>query len=417
MPRILCLFDYNCTTGFGTVSKNIVKHLKKKYGNTLLLDIVAINYFGERYTEYEGTVNVFSASKLEVGTDRQDVYGRYGFLMLLANNDYDGVFIIQDPGAVLTGMMQDYKDILLDKKKKNKKQPKSILYFPVDGTMFKEDFHKDFDIFDQLVVYTEFGRSEIRRLYPHLLKKLISIPHGVDSSIFHPITVREKNEYRKVLFGEKNAGKLIVMNLNRNQFRKDIPTTIWGFEHFKRFYNANSFLYLHMAPKDFMGWDLKRVLAQTSLTEGKDYDYAFPKEEYFHSQAPVEEVNVFYNCCDVYLTTTTGGGWELPVVEAMAVGTPVIAPLHSSIREISDNGKRLFGLENFYPYCSRYDNYKREQCDYIEVAETLNLVHSELMGLGDMLHNKVRAADDYVQKLSWNNVCKRWIELFDKWFF
>jgi hypothetical protein len=45
----LCLLDYVARTGFGTVSKNIIKELKKHYGDDLYLDIIAINYFGEPF--------------------------------------------------------------------------------------------------------------------------------------------------------------------------------------------------------------------------------------------------------------------------------------------------------------------------------------------------------------------------------
>jgi hypothetical protein len=41
-------------------------------------------------------------------------------------------------------------------------------------------------------------------------------------------------------------------------------------------HNKNAFLYLHMDPKDPMGWDLKTILKQTPLVEG--IDYMFPPE-------------------------------------------------------------------------------------------------------------------------------------------
>ena len=53
--KVLCMFDYKARTGFGTVSKNIVESLKKRYGKSLYMDIVAINYFGEPYHEDENT--------------------------------------------------------------------------------------------------------------------------------------------------------------------------------------------------------------------------------------------------------------------------------------------------------------------------------------------------------------------------
>jgi hypothetical protein len=49
--RILALFDYNSFTGFSTVSKNLVSNWKKIFGESMFLDIVAVNYFGNGYSE------------------------------------------------------------------------------------------------------------------------------------------------------------------------------------------------------------------------------------------------------------------------------------------------------------------------------------------------------------------------------
>lgn len=412
--RILCLFDYNATTGFATVSHNIVDRLLKHYGAALHLHIVACNYFGEPYDTDEGRVKVFPAPRMEEGSEKfHDVYGRKFFMLLLANNDYDGVFIMQDPGVICEGMMVDYRHLMQHKKHNNRKQPKSILYYPIDYLLFEKHFLEGFSTFDKLVAYTDYARQQTVKLFPELRSRLTNIPHGVNIKDFHPLSKSERNIARKELFGE-NADKFIFLNLNRNQFRKDIPTTIWAFEEFKLRCGeskSKSFLYLHMSPSDEMGWDLKRVLAQTSLQEG--IDYSFAKEEFYSAQASVADVNSIYNACDAYITTTTGGGWELSITEAMACGLPVVAPLHTSIIEISDKGERLFGLTNTYPYCSRYDNTKRYQCDYLEVADMMQ----EVADNPKLVASTVERAFNYSQQLNWDVVCIEWIALFKKMFF
>jgi hypothetical protein len=77
VKKILCLFDYYARTGFGTVSKNIVKELRKSNSN-YKLDIVAINYFGENIQEDENT-NIFSARLNDVN---EDAFGRHVFLKI-----------------------------------------------------------------------------------------------------------------------------------------------------------------------------------------------------------------------------------------------------------------------------------------------------------------------------------------------
>ena len=74
--KVLCLFDYIARTGFGTVSKNIVKEIKNHYGEDVLLDIIAINYFGEPF--YDEFNNYVISAPLNDGN--KDNYGRYVFV-------------------------------------------------------------------------------------------------------------------------------------------------------------------------------------------------------------------------------------------------------------------------------------------------------------------------------------------------
>ncbi|NDH55677.1 MAG: hypothetical protein EBY06_03165, partial [Burkholderiaceae bacterium] len=93
---------------------------------------------------------------------------------------------------------------------------------------------------------------------------------------FHPLPEAEVKAFKQSYFGE-NANKFIVGCVNRNQPRKDIPTTIFGFMEYWEEHNPNALLYLHMHPKDPMGWHLRNILGQTPLKEGEHF--MFPPEE------------------------------------------------------------------------------------------------------------------------------------------
>ena len=121
--RILATFDYNCTTGFGTVSKNLVQNWKKIFGSSLKMDIVAVNYFGEDYTEGD-SIRVISAKKRDI---KEDDWGRYVFMRSLKDIDYDLIFILADLGTVIP-IVPFLKDIKAEKKAQNRKQFKSIFY-------------------------------------------------------------------------------------------------------------------------------------------------------------------------------------------------------------------------------------------------------------------------------------------------
>jgi glycosyltransferase involved in cell wall biosynthesis len=409
--KILCLFDYVARTGFGTVSKNIVNELRKHYGKQIHLDIIAINYFGEPYYEDENTY-VISARKNDVN---DDPFGRYFFLKILKeSNEYDGIFICQDLGVIVS-FMEVLEHIKQDKKDNNKKIFKSIFYTPVDCHLIYELVRK-LDFFDVLVTYTEFGRKEINRLRPELKVKVV--PHGNNPKDYYPLPQEEIQSFRKEYFGE-NAEKFIITNINRNQPRKDLPNTIFGFIEAKKIWNRElpkPFLYLHTHPNDPMGWDIRAIMLQTDLVE--DVDYKLLPKEYEEGGSPTELVNKVYNASDVYLTTTLGEGWGLGFSEAAACKIPIIAPYTTSYMEMSGYGKNAYMLETIYPYVHTNDNVVREQTDIVEVGETLLHVAECKYGLQEEingkenLQNRIEENYKWVQKLDWKNVCQSWIDYF-----
>ena len=401
--KVLMLVDYISRTGFATVSKNIVKEIKNNFGDEVLLDIVAINYFGEPfYDEYN---NYIISAPLNDGN--KDNFGRFFFLKALQDSDYDGLFICQDLGIIVP-IIEVMEHIKAKKKEDNRKSFKSIFYFPVDCALVPQLTTK-LEFFDLLVTYTEYGRNEVVKLRPDLKTKLKVVPHGNNSKDFYPLEAEEVKKFRDEYFGN-NSDKFIVTNINRNQPRKDIPTTIFAFMEAKKIWPyelPEPFLYLHMHPKDPLGWDLRGILIQTDLVEDKDYKLLpFKFEE---SMAETEVLNQIYNASDAFLTTTLGEGWGLTFSEAAACKVPIVAPYTTSFMEMSNYGKNGYMLYNITPTCN-LDNVIREQCDPIEIAEVL----LEVAESRDTAEYKKKLEDNYnwVKKLEWKEVCKSWVTYF-----
>lgn len=397
--KMIALFDYNSFTGFSTVSKNLVSNWKKTFGSNLKLDICAVNYFGDSYEEDEN-IRVISAKMNDV--DKDD-FGRYVFMRSILDNDYDLIFILQDLG-VITPIIPLLKKLKDDKKVANRKQFKSILYFPVDFAL-TPNLVKGLEFFDQLSTFTEYGRNMFLTHRPELKSKIRVTPHGGNTKDFFYIEDRnEIVEFKKSYFGEANANKFIIGCINRNQSRKDIPTTIFGFMEYWET-NPNSFLYLHCDPKDPMGWDLYTLMSQTPLKYGVDYMFAPIKDGYKgHS---ISDLNKIYNSLDVFLSTATGGGWELTVTEAMSCRVPCIIPKHTSFNTLGGaSGERAYFLETLYPIVAMVDNIIRFQSDLYEINETLELVYNEKKDNSVKLEDKVQKAYDFISSLNWKDIAK-----------
>jgi glycosyltransferase involved in cell wall biosynthesis len=399
--KMLCLWDYNTFTGFSTVSKNLVKNITNHFGNNIKIDICAVNYFGEDYFEGEN-VHIISAKKKDIA---KDDFGRYVFMRSLKDVEYDLIFILQDLGVIVP-IIKLLKEIKKEKEVNGKKLFKSIFYFPVDFAL-TPNLGRDLEFFDFLATYTNYGKSHVLRLNKKVEKKLHVIPHGNNMDDFHPLSSDEISAFRKEYFG-KNADKFIVTNINRNQSRKDIPTTIFGFLEYWDEYNKNSFLYLHLDPKDPMGWDIRTILAQTPLREG--VDFMLPPEGEMSKGASVEKINNIYNASDVFLTTATGGGWELSVTEAMACKLPTILPNHTSLGEIGKGGERAYMLNTLYPIVAMVDNVIRFQSDLYEIAESINYVYQDKKNNNVEYTKKIENAYKFVSDLNWEGISKTFIK-------
>jgi len=409
------LVDYVARTGFATVSTNIVRELKKSYGSELKLDIVAINYFGQPYQEDENTFVISG----KLNDPKEDDFGRYFFLKLLKEDDYDGVFICQDLGVIVP-VIEVMDFIKKEKKEQNRKSFKSIFYFPIDCIII-EELTRSLEFFDVLVTYTEFARNQVRRFRPELSVKVI--PHGNNPKDFYPLPDEERLAFRKEYF-EDNAEKYIITSVNRNQPRKDLVTTILGFEEIKKrikYYRQQNrkstlhdydirddlFLYLHCHASDPKGDDLRIVMKQTSLKE--DVDYKLLPKRFEESGADVPTVNKIYNASDVVISTSLGEGWGLIFSEAVACKVPIIAPYNTSYIEMSGRyGERAYMIDSEYPCC--VSNIIRTQCDIYDVADKIWEAVKEKGS--ENQKKKIDAAYEWSQSLDWKIVCKQWIENF-----
>jgi len=402
--KVLCLFDYNSFTGFSSVSKNLMQNWKKTLKDDIFFDIVAINYFGEDYVEGENT-RVISAKKKDIGSDD---FGRHVFLATLYRGDYDAIFILQDLGVIVP-IIKHLHEIKEKRKSEGKKSFKSFFYFPVDFEL-NPILTKGLSFFDELYTYTEYGKNMVKRWDRSSGEKVKIVPHGNNpKDFYYHSDWMAVSKFRKEYFGVENANKFIIGCVNRNQSRKDIPNTILGFNEYHDVYNTESLLYLHMNPTDPMGWNLKVICDQLGMKEGKSY--MFPPSEDLDKGTDISKLNMIYNSLDLFLSTTTGEGWGLTITEAMATRRPIVAPNHTSLTEISDNGKRFFTLDKLRPVVAMVDNIIRYQTDIEDIASKINEV-KEMYDEGyerqstTEIDEKLDKAWQYVQTLDWVKLSK-----------
>ncbi len=165
-----------------------------------------------------------------------------------------------------------------------------------------------------------------------------------------------------------------------------------------------------MNPKDEMGHNLRFICKQLGLVENEHY--MFPTQGLIEEQPEPKFLCLLYNSLDVFLTTTTGEGFGLTVLEAMRCGCPVIAPYSTSFMEFyknQDETENYLPLWEFQLMAQHMDNVVREQCSVDEICEALYTLKT-----GDKRLAMAANAQIFATGLDWDIIVGQWVEVFRK---
>lgn len=444
--KVLALLDSpTVSTGFASVARNILKQIN----DTGLYDVtvIGINHYGDWYDQEKHPFKIYPAMPYGY----TDMFGRgLAFQILQGSHKtirppFDLFFTIQDHfilygddtssrGFNLSTRIKALQLAILENGKVSLDNLFNwIGYFPVDGTLRKEWVQEGIAMADYPVSYTRYGAVEMLRHDSkdvRLEERLNIIPHGVNLKEFYPLEKKEIKKFRKKFFGgHVKDDTFLIVNVSRNQPRKDLSRTMKIFAEYKKI-NPKAFLYLHAKPQD-IGGDLWHIAKQLGIEEGKDM--ACPSAAFNEMfGVPIETLNKIYNSADVLLTTTLGEGWGFINTEAMAVRKPILAPANTSIPEIfnmeniHDNQPDIEYMEKNYETLRGIPIKCGTGNDWITYGGSDNSVIRPLTNVRDGVKkldwvynnkDKVQKIVDngykYATELSWDNVCKSWVKLFD----
>lgn len=158
---------------------------------------------------------------------------------------------------------------------------------------------------------SEHSKRSITHYYGIDPEKIRVIPEGVDTTLFCPIDDDQKlSDWRRQVFGEDTSFLLYV---GKPAKRRNLPALIRAFGQLKE--------QRHLPHK--------LLLIGTELT-GSTFEFAIEemnlrREVFTIGFASHEEIAVAYNASDLLVYPSSYEGFGMPVLEAMACGTPAIA--------------------------------------------------------------------------------------------
>jgi glycosyltransferase involved in cell wall biosynthesis len=221
---------------------------------------------------------------------------------------------------------------------------------------------------DAAFAYTEFGRDYLFETCGENLNFIDVASPAVDYDIFCP--VEDKNEFRQ-RFG-LDDGLTIIGTVMRNQRRKLYPDLIKSFAQLCRDnpeLTKHTYLYLHTSHPD-VGWDLPAFIKEfgvgnkvlfTYVCRNAQCKFVFPS--FFQDSVQAcpkcrmasaglpsidvgvtpEQLSAIMNWFDLYVQYASVEGFGMPMIEAAACGTPVMAINYSAPESILPK----LGLSNF----------------------------------------------------------------------
>ena len=407
-----------CHSGFAQVARNILGSMHEM---GLEITVWGINHVLEfdEYGRQQGSKypyeiimsNYVTNEDIDKGYDINDVYGREKLVKFMHDNDFDIFWTMQDP-YVFDGFID--KLTYLQKLQGNKF--KTILYFPVDAAGIPKRWAEITNCFDYPVVYTEFGKERILNLLPEMENKLNVIYHGTNVEDFHPLPADQTKQIKQ------NLGFLedeyLVLNVNRNQPRKDMARTLQVFAEFKK--QVPKARLLMFCKNDDVGGNLKNRAKYYGLNPDEIFFPNFPKGADSKKGFNTEVVNQIYNIADVVISTSLGEGWGLSLTEAMACKKPVIFPNHSSITEIIGAEEERGFLVNAGSTDSEYIHLPAAVNDPVRPLTNVSHMLEKMLYVWNNKNNskvlqKVDEAFIWVNNQTWNKIFeKNWKSLLEK---
>jgi glycosyltransferase involved in cell wall biosynthesis len=213
---------------------------------------------------------------------------------------------------------------------------KTLFWFPSDGGGgMPKGCEQMLRKIDKPIAMSRFGQKQIKDYYGI---DLMHIPHGTEPDKFYRLPDEEKNKLREK-WGFKD--KFVIGVVARNQPRKNLDRTIKIMAMLKDKI-PNAILFLHMDPNDPAG----QMFHMPSLIQKFNIEnrVVFSGMQ-AHKGFEWNRMNEVYNLMDVFLLSTSGEGFGIPIIEAMSCEVPVLATDYTTTQELVKDNKAGIGIK------------------------------------------------------------------------
>ena len=170
----------------------------------------------------------------------------------------------------------------------------------------------------RIIAVSQATADEIVRLLGVPLERIDVVPHGVEHERFHPLPTGQVEAFRR----EKGLPKRFVLFVGTLEPRKNLKALIEAFVRTEAMREGVRLLVV-----GGKGWYYQEIL---KLVEDLDLTDAVC----FAGFVPAAELPLWYNAATIFVYPSLYEGFGMPLLEAMACGTPVIGSDASCLPEV-----------------------------------------------------------------------------------
>lgn len=179
----------------------------------------------------------------------------------------------------------------------------------------------------RVITISQSSRQDVHHFFKIPLDNIDVVVPGVDS-IYRPIPALEIEAFRQ----EKGLSKKFILHVGTLQPRKNIPLLLQAVAEIGR-HDVDLVLI------GGRGWLYEQIFDQVA-------QLGITNQVHFLGYVPDEELPLWYNSASLLAFPSAYEGFGLPVVEALACGTPVVAARSSSIPEAGGDAALYFDPGN-----------------------------------------------------------------------
>ena len=316
-------------TGYARIGNKITNFLASKEG-------VKVYYFGfQNYNgmkverEYHPNIEFIDVEKEEKAIGSKEIFGVDIIKTWMDKIRPDVLFIYND----IIVISRIYNELIEYRKQNNYYKTVTYLDLVYDYEKYEYIHHMNRHS-DLIFVFTEHWKENLVKMgLPE--NKIKIFYHGFDDKLFFKMD----KQLARSKIGLENDD-FIVLNTNRNSYRKGLDITIFGFLEFLKMNDckSNIKLFLNNLIEIPEGYDIMQTIRVGCIKYDLDFDKVtnnhilrIPQSSGLLSD---EKLNEIYNSCDVGVNSCIGEGFGLCNMEQACLGKPQIISHVGGLRDL-----------------------------------------------------------------------------------